>query len=168
MPRANSKNTQVAQKRRSPILTVILLILVVALIAGLVYMFVQNKRLRSPDEQTKIQEENNQRIVDKVMQLILVPDEEPTLATIVNVDNLRKTNPDFYKDAVNGDQLVIYSSKAIIYRESDDIIINVAPVIIKPNEEEGLTEDPQEVPASSDEESVNATLEEVTPAEESL
>jgi hypothetical protein len=163
MPKATSKNSQATSKRRSPALTIILSILVLALIGGLVYMFVQNRQLRSPDVQTKIQEESNQRIVDKVMQLILVPDEEPTLATIVNVDNLRKANPDFYKDAVNGDQLVIYSNKAIIYREDDDIIINVAPVLIKPNESDGLTED---VPAEETPE--NITPESETPTEESL
>jgi hypothetical protein len=158
MPKATSKNIQSKPKRKSRALTIILSILVLALIAGLAYMFVQNKRLRSPDVQTKLQEESNQRIVDKVMQLILVPEEEPTLATIVNVDNLRKANPDFYKDAVNGDQLVIYSSKAIIYREADDIIINVAPVLIKPNESDGLSEETPE----------NVTPQEEVPTEESL
>lgn len=66
---------------------------------------------------------------EKLGSLILVnKDEVPTVATIVNIDDLQASNPDFYGAAKNGDKLVVYSDKAIIFREEDNLIINVLPV----------------------------------------
>ena len=68
-------------------------------------------------------------IGEKVAQLILVnEDEVPTVATIVNVNDLQVDNPGFYGAAKNGDKLVVYSDKALIYREEENKIINVLPV----------------------------------------
>ncbi len=126
------------KKRKSPV-TIVLTVVVLLLVGGLIYMFWINQSLRQPEVQTKIAEEANQQLIEKVSQLILVPDNEsPTLAKIVNVENLKKTNPDFYEFAQNGDRLIFYSSKAIIYREEDNIIINVAPVIVRPVDEDGV------------------------------
>ena len=63
---------------------------------------------------------------------MLLPDEAPTVATLIDVDALREENPEFYADGQNGDVLLIFTKKAILYREVDNIIVNVAPVFIEP------------------------------------
>lgn len=65
----------------------------------------------------------------KVAAKLFIPqDEDPTLATISDVEQLRFANPNFYFYAQNGDKLLVYSDRAVIYREEEDIIINVVPV----------------------------------------
>ncbi|MEO6077877.1 MAG: hypothetical protein ABIP54_03755, partial [Candidatus Andersenbacteria bacterium] len=59
-----------------------------------------------------------------VRKLIDVPtDPAPTVATITDVDSLRKTN-DFYKNAVNGDNLIITATRAILYDPVKNIIVD--------------------------------------------
>ncbi len=68
-------------------------------------------------------------ILAKVSKHILIKDtSKPLLAEIADVDQVKKQNPVFYKDAQNGDKLLIVDGKAILYRPSTDMIINVAPV----------------------------------------
>ncbi|MBI5357887.1 hypothetical protein HZB74_03515 [Candidatus Saccharibacteria bacterium] len=56
--------------------------------------------------------------------------EEPTIATVQDVSKLQ--NQAFFKNAQNGDKVLIYSQakKAILYRPSTDKIIEVGPVNI--------------------------------------
>jgi len=59
-----------------------------------------------------------------VGELINVPDELPTVTTIVDIIALQNSDSDFYKDAQNGDIVLIYTSLAVIYRESENKVIN--------------------------------------------
>ncbi len=121
--------------------TPVLIAVVVILAAALGYMAWQNQKLRSPDFQSQKQEEANQRTIESVAKIFLVPtDAEPTIASIVDVEKLRAANPDFYQHAQNGDRLLIYPTRAIIYRESESKVINVAPVNISENDS-GLSSD---------------------------
>lgn len=70
----------------------------------------------------------NATIKDKVSAILDVPAEEPTIATIANLQEVQKENPTFYADAKAGDTVLIYSTKAVIYRGSANKIINIAPV----------------------------------------
>jgi lipopolysaccharide export LptBFGC system permease protein LptF len=66
---------------------------------------------------------------DKVKSILNVPDsEKPTVATIVDLAEVQKQNPTFYADAKVGDTVLIYSTKAVIYRPDSGKIINIAPV----------------------------------------
>lgn len=56
---------------------------------------------------------------------------EPTVATIVNVEELRKRNP-FYNKAENGDHLIVTTDRAILYDSDKDIILDVIPVQLQP------------------------------------
>jgi hypothetical protein len=68
-----------------------------------------------------------------VRKLIDVPtDPAPTVATITDVDALKKTN-DFYKSAVNGDNLIITATRAILYDPVKNIIVDVVPVQAAPS-----------------------------------
>lgn len=65
----------------------------------------------------------------KLSKLIWVDStEKPSVATIVDSEKLKKTNPIFYENAEDGDKLVVYSNKAVIYREKDNLIVNILAV----------------------------------------
>jgi len=67
----------------------------------------------------------------KVGKLILLPqDEDPLVATIQDVEALVKDAP-FYSDAKNGDKLIVYKQKAIIYDPVSNRLVNVGPVFIQ-------------------------------------
>lgn len=67
-------------------------------------------------------------IIDKVREHIEIPsDVEPTVATIVDVEALRKGN-EFYKNAKNGDHLIVTPTRAILYDPVKDIVLDVVPV----------------------------------------
>ncbi len=71
-------------------------------------------------------------IVEKVRKHIIVPnDVEPTVATIVDVETLKARN-EFYKDAKNGDNLIVTPTRAILYDPDRDIILDVVPVQLTP------------------------------------
>ncbi len=56
-------------------------------------------------------------------------DERPAVATIQDKEKVKQSNAEFYKYAENGDFLVIYKNRAIIYREGENKIINIAPIV---------------------------------------
>ena len=71
-------------------------------------------------------------IVDKVRRQIMVPtDIDPTVATIVDVNTLKARN-EFYKNAKNGDNLIVTPTRAILYDPDKDIILDVVPVQLQP------------------------------------
>ena len=88
--------------------------------------------LSTPEGQKEISQKQTQELVNKVGRLIMLPtDEEPTVATITDADSLKKEQQ-FYRDAKNGDQVLIYTKakKAIIYNEAKDILVNVGPIFV--------------------------------------
>lgn len=68
-------------------------------------------------------------LLASVGQLILLPDEKPNFATILDAKKLIAEQP-FYAGSENGDQLIIYpkAQKAIIYSPTKKILVNVGPV----------------------------------------
>jgi hypothetical protein len=60
---------------------------------------------------------------------VLLPDEEPAIARINDVEQLQAAQG-FYKDAITDDYLVLFpeNALAIIYRLQEDIIINIGPI----------------------------------------
>ena len=68
-------------------------------------------------------------ITERLGKLMSLPDEEPLVASIVDVKTLKKTQ-NFYNDARDGDTLIIYlkARKAIIYDGVNNKIVNVGPL----------------------------------------
>lgn len=69
------------------------------------------------------------QLVAEVGKLMLLPtNEQPTIATVSDITKL--ADQPFFANAQNGDKVLIYtqSKKAILYRESINKIIEVAPV----------------------------------------
>lgn len=85
-------------------------------------------------------QEEVKRLIEKVGQLIELPQgEEPTVATITDIDKL-KEQP-FFAKAKNGDKVIIYTNakRAILYDPNTNKIIDVAPVNIgTPSATEGV------------------------------
>lgn len=82
---------------------------------------------KQPDQATSIVRSNDLLAeIDKTYKLPL--DEQPTIVTIKDQDKFKDQT--FFKDAQNGDKLVVYSNAklAIIYRASEHKLINVGPV----------------------------------------
>lgn len=112
--------------------TMLLVVLAVGGVGFGVYMYQQVEALKN-DPKTSQQAQQNKvnTIKNKVAALISIPnDETPILATVDDTEKL-KDQP-FFKDAENGDAILIFpqAKKAIIYRESQNKLINVGPIAI--------------------------------------
>lgn len=101
-------------------------LLIVALLALIAVLL-----MRSPDSDSKeAGEAKSNAIVEKVGNLYLLPEgEEPTVAAIQDKTKMTD-NKAFFLKAENGDYLLIYKEAklALIYREGENKLVNVAPV----------------------------------------
>ena len=88
-----------------------------------------------PEYIEDIQQKQVEEILTELESILLInQEEEPTIATIMDVDELKTQNEEFYANAKEGDLLVIYSDRAIIFRRAENRVINVAPVFIETDE----------------------------------
>lgn len=130
-----------AEKKKGPVRLVInkkkltyglLALLVLAGFGTSAYLYGQIQILKNdPKTLQEAQKSKVNAIKDKVAKLISVPAEEtPILATVDDKEKL-KDQP-FFKDAQNGDYILMFaqSKKAIIYRESENKLVNVGPIAI--------------------------------------
>lgn len=84
-------------------------------------------------------QEKAKTVVERVKKLMDIDTSvEPTVATIVDVAKLREQNP-FYNKAENGDYLIVTQTRAILYREEENKILDVVPVQIEPQTADGQT-----------------------------
>lgn len=91
-------------------------------------------------------------LVKTVGELMFLPSEEPTIATVTDKEKLAKQP--FFAQAENGDKVIIYTQakKAILYRPTQKKIVDVAPLITD------ATAQPQTAPAAATTEKVSLTL----------
>lgn len=126
-----------AEKKNDSLYKFVIILLLLVIIGGGVYLFVIKPRTQGTNtDQTAQNAEETEKynqLITKIKKIILVPDENPTIATIANLEEVQKQNATFYADAKEGDTVIIFSTKALIYRESEDKIINVAPVTKEDN-----------------------------------
>lgn len=108
----------------------VVIVFVVGLVTGMVvieqdFIDVSDTIIGNSDK-TDVKDESIETKLGKL--IFLNPNEEASVATLVDIESLKETNPEFYKDAEVDDKLIVFSDKAIIYRESEDLIINVVPI----------------------------------------
>ncbi len=112
-------------KKNKNILLILIVLIFLTVMGFLVYQYVILKN--QVDLQS--QQSTKESIISNLTDLIILPDESnPKIATISNIDQLKNEDPEFYKNAVNGDTLIIFTSEAIIYRASVNKIVNVAQI----------------------------------------
>ncbi len=70
-----------------------------------------------------------EQVIKRVGQLVATSESEvPTIATIQDIDQLRPQNPTLYRDAANGDKLLVWSDKIVVYSTSKDRVLVVMPI----------------------------------------
>jgi hypothetical protein len=126
--------TQGTQTRRN-IIVVSLVVGGLILLAGLafslkLYMDTQQK-LRALQTQlttsTTPVTTDDKAVIDKVAKHMILPNETPKVVTIENVENLAREQV-FFTKAKNGDKLIIYAQKVILYDSVLDKIIDMAQI----------------------------------------
>jgi hypothetical protein len=110
------------------IVLIILFLLVVLASGAAVYFYRQMSAIR--DNPQKVAQEEVDKAVERVGVLMVLPEEQPTLATVN--DPARLANQPFFSKAKTGDQVLIYpnAQKAILYDPVANKIIDVAPINI--------------------------------------
>jgi hypothetical protein len=124
------------QKTDSNTMKFIVLAAVGFLVAAILVVAFMLNQTNNDSAATAEQEVANQnleesvRVIDSLNGVLLTDSEaEPTVARVEDPEILRQANQDFYKNAAIGDYLVLYPQRAVLYREADRLIINVAPII---------------------------------------
>ncbi|MEM2947096.1 MAG: hypothetical protein QXN96_02520 [Candidatus Bathyarchaeia archaeon] len=109
---------------------VISVLILFLIISGLAIYFWRQAALLKQNPQRIVQKEIEDTLA-RVGRLILLPEgETPTLATVTDTEKLK--GQAFFVNAKAGDKVIIYTNakKAILYRPSENKIIEVAPLNI--------------------------------------
>jgi hypothetical protein len=104
------------------------LLLLLVIIASVLAFYFYNKSQKPQNPTTLAQQEVTDLVVTVGKLIELPKGENPTVATVS--DKTKLLDQPFFKNAQNGDKVLIYSKaqKAILYRPSINKIIEVAPV----------------------------------------
>lgn len=134
-PRKKSRTSRFRPTKLKTWAGIIIVLLVIALgVGGYVYqtrkianLKKENQRLSDP--QQAAQQEAN-RLKSDVSKLIELPNETPTIATVVDVEKLKSQA--FFANAQNGDRVLLFpqAKTAILYRPTIKKIIEKAPINI--------------------------------------
>jgi len=84
--------------------------------------------IETEEDHPTLSESEKQELFEKIGKHIVLPDQsEPLIVQINNAEDLKKEQA-FFENSQDNDILIIYPDKALIYRSSEDILINVGPV----------------------------------------
>lgn len=143
---AEHNKDQKSKKRRAGLgkkRVIIAIIVALAFVGVCAFAFIkwqEAEYLRSPEGIAETSKRENKELVTAVSGMINLPNEEPTIATVEDKDKL-KGNP-FFEEAENGDKVLIYptASKAFIYRQSENRIINSGPIALTADNAEATSD----------------------------
>ncbi|MFW5703539.1 MAG: LytR C-terminal domain-containing protein [Patescibacteria group bacterium] len=108
---------------RKLLLVILIVSLVIGSIAGL-FFFVRNYfELKSFKNERDVELMKN-----KLSSHLILPEEEPLIATVTDVEKLKQEQP-FYRNAKNGDKVFIWNDKALIYRMDEDKIVDFGIIV---------------------------------------
>jgi len=119
-------------------LKIVLYILVVLLILAAIYFaldragYIRAFQLGLQLQQQQV--DQDKVVLDGLKKIMLLPgdDVKPTMATITDIDVLKKEQPTFFANAKNWDRVIVYPNIAIVYDYNANKIIQVGPVNIQP------------------------------------
>lgn len=86
----------------------------------------------TPDGQLAYAEKEAGQVLSELSLLAILPDEEPVVATVVGAETLRSES-DFYRDAQDGDKLVMFpqAKRVYLYRPGLRRLVNVGPLTLE-------------------------------------
>ena len=133
-------------------LVVILIIITLISLAGFFWSIMRYQQakdkiafLSTPEGQLEASQVDISVLLEDVRKIMLLPtDIEPTVATVQDAAALANSQP-FFTNAQNGDKVLIYQDKAILYSPVRNIIVNVAPVQIEQGQQQGESVQPAPV-----------------------
>lgn len=138
------------------ILIVVVTLLFVLSVAGFIWIFIQYKQtktkvkqLQSLQKRGDMESKEKQKLIKKVEKHMLLPKNEPQIATIMNPEEMKKRG-DFFNSVEKGDKLLIYNSKAILYRPSADKIVDVKSVVLEQGNNTAGNQNPDNQRTASD------------------
>lgn len=103
-------------------IAIVFIVIVVGLAVAGGVIFALNK--------TKQNITNPSELISAVGKLIELPSGTPQIATVS--DKTKLASQAFFRNAQNGDKVLIYKDEAILYRPSTNKLIAVAPVALQP------------------------------------
>lgn len=113
-----------------------ILCLIILVLAGIMaYQLLYKPSSPPVTDATDLATREREELIMKVGSHIVLPkDEVPTVATVLNADQLRQQP--FFQNALNGDKVLIYSlaKVAVLYRPSEDRIIEKSKLNTEKNE----------------------------------
>ncbi len=114
----------------SKVIAIVALVVAIASIGFASYQYSETQKLKTTEGQKQVSQNEAKALKAQVSKLIQLPSENPTVATISDIKKL-KDQP-FFNGAKNGDKVLIFTEarKAIIYRESENKIINSGPIAV--------------------------------------
>ena len=112
------------------IIGVIIMVIIVALVYVCCIQYTEISKLRRQDVSAERVQADAEALKQKVAKLMELPNETAMTATIQDASKI--SGQDFFKNAKNGDKVLIFAEtkRAVIYRESENKIINSGPIII--------------------------------------
>ena len=124
------------QKKRNPKKMIQLGVLIasaVIIVSALIFTFYKLGFLNfwsgNNDQAQEQLNKEDQKMLEQLKKIILLPDDVvPTMAIINDADVLKKTQPEFFANAKDGQRVIIYSDQAILYDAEAKQIIKVGPV----------------------------------------
>ena len=133
-----SQTPQVQQTELDWVKLGMFLAVVVCVLGVFVWLFLQYRGVKqevlllsSDKESVAMQQNEIDSILAQVQKHMLLPDTQtPVVATIVNAASLAEEQA-FYRNAVDGDILLVYPEKALIYSPTRNVLINVGPVYVE-------------------------------------
>jgi len=121
------------QVKKKPKVIFLILGVVVILIIILTYWYYGRSKTETvidlSNQASEVTEQDKVAdVIAKVSQLMILPEDgEPMVATILDAQALAAEQA-FYADASDGDKLLIFPNRAIIYNPTNNIIVNVGEV----------------------------------------
>jgi len=112
----------------------IILFVIVLILGYFLFSYINTKRelqlLKDPAAQEALTKKENEKLIHAVSKLIELPTGlDPVVGTVLDAASLAK-DQQFFTNAQNGDKVLIYEDKAIIYRPDLNKLINVGPVYL--------------------------------------
>lgn len=138
-------HVEFVQNKKSTKKVIVLLLFILLCVVSVYLLFVYVKAqkelsyLKDPTAKEEVVKAENDKLIRTIGKLIELPaDEEPVVGTVQDAATLAK-DQQFFANAKNGDRVLIYKNKAVIYRPEINKLINVGPVYVNSSSTEQIS-----------------------------